>query len=423
VYSVRLLFSIGGIRYVIPPYEPLHGCNHPLRLAHKKSIFIVRILSKYWLSRIVAQQRIPMNHRLAAIAMLFFCQFSMVGAEPLAPIDALDVSLKVFKAWDTMDKGPQHYEEAKKFCQEAEEYLAKYDRESLTDANVLQCFADVEVGGKHIKEACGYYARALRKYGAVPAMHLDKHIATKAMQKIRAQRMKLGCTTGRYIVPLHKAEIAQQERQCTGKDNATPDMQISACTAQLSEMLRGGKSLNKLFAPEVYYFSRAKAYAKKGNTKHAISDFSEAIKLAPNTMEFLEERGIFFGSIGRYNLALADLGTTIKKEPERWWHYTARASVYERMGKHEQALADLDVALKYLDGFIKEKPDNPALFVRRGWIYAQKGVYDRAITDYDEAIRLSSDYADAFFYRGEAKLKKGDKAGADADFAAAKAIK
>ena len=46
-----------------------------------------------------------------------------------------------------------------------------------------------------------------------------------------------------------------------------------------------------------------------------------------------------------------------------------------------------------------------------------------ALADYDRALSLSPKLAGSLWGRGVGKQKKGDSAGAEADFAAAKAIK
>ena len=61
-------------------------------------------------------------------------------------------------------------------------------------------------------------------------------------------------------------------------------------------------------------------------------------------------------------------------------------------------------------------------FVKRGHANYDKGQFDRAIQDFDQAIRLNPNYAAAFNDRSRAKDKKGDKAGAEADLAAARRI-
>jgi len=57
-----------------------------------------------------------------------------------------------------------------------------------------------------------------------------------------------------------------------------------------------------------------------------------------------------------------------------------------------------------------------------GTSWSGKKEYDKAIADYDEAIRLKPDFAAAYYNRGYAYTKKGDKVKAEADLAKAKEL-
>ena len=55
----------------------------------------------------------------------------------------------------------------------------------------------------------------------------------------------------------------------------------------------------------------------------------------------------------------------------------------------------------------------------RGLTYLKLGQLDTAIDDYNSALQLEPTLASALYGRGLAKLKRGDKAGADIDISAA----
>jgi tetratricopeptide (TPR) repeat protein len=71
----------------------------------------------------------------------------------------------------------------------------------------------------------------------------------------------------------------------------------------------------------------------------------------------------------------------------------------------------------------KEPKENVAIaFYNRALAYENKENYPRAIADYGEALRLNPNDADALLYRGLDRQRLGDKAGGEADIAAAKRI-
>ena len=87
---------------------------------------------------------------------------------------------------------------------------------------------------------------------------------------------------------------------------------------------------------------------------------------------------------------------------------------------------DWDQQLKNCTALIQsgtEQKENLAIaFYNRALAYESKDDYVRAIADYDEALRLNPNDADALLYRGLDKQRIGDKAGAEADIAAAERI-
>lgn len=87
---------------------------------------------------------------------------------------------------------------------------------------------------------------------------------------------------------------------------------------------------------------------------------------------------------------------------------------------------DWDQQIKSCTALIEsgtEAKQNLAIaYFNRALAHENKDDYGRAIADFSEAILLDPDDADALFYRSLDKGRTGDKAGAEADLAAARRI-
>jgi tetratricopeptide (TPR) repeat protein len=80
----------------------------------------------------------------------------------------------------------------------------------------------------------------------------------------------------------------------------------------------------------------------------------------------------------------------------------------------EAALADCDAAIR--------RDKTSSVMENRALVLLRMGRLDEAISQYAAAIKAQPRAASAFYGRGLAELKKGDKAAGDADLAAAVAI-
>jgi len=79
-------------------------------------------------------------------------------------------------------------------------------------------------------------------------------------------------------------------------------------------------------------------------------------------------------------------------------------------------------ALSDCDESLRLQPDNPEFLDSRGFAYLKYGFPDNAISDYNAALRRVPGKAQSLYGRGQAKLQKNDRQGADDDIAAAKSI-
>jgi lipoprotein NlpI len=115
-------------------------------------------------------------------------------------------------------------------------------------------------------------------------------------------------------------------------------------------------------------------YEGKGDLDRAIADYSEAIRLDPEFVSALRNRG----------------------------------DVYRLKGEFDRAIEDYS-------GAIRLDPKYVVAFVGRGDAYRKKGDYDHAIPDYTEVIRLDPENAGGYEKRGKTNFLKGDFTAAATD--------
>jgi tetratricopeptide (TPR) repeat protein len=167
-----------------------------------------------------------------------------------------------------------------------------------------------------------------------------------------------------------------------------------------------------------YYFNRAQIHFRNRAYDWAIEDFSAFIRLNPNSVAALNERGLSYAKKGEYDRAIADYTEAIRLDRVSVGPYINRGSAYEKKGELDKALSDFRAAgsttasedIKRVErAIVKELND-------RGLSYAKKREYDRAIADYTEAIRLDRGSALSYSNRGSAYEQKGELDKALADF-------
>jgi tetratricopeptide (TPR) repeat protein len=282
------------------------------------------------------------------------------------------------------------------------------------------------------------------------------------------------------------AQTQQQIDWCNGKDGAAPDLVIGGCTALIQSGKFSGKNLAIVFylrgkayrskgesdkaltdltqaikldpKHSLAYEERGGLYvSSKKDYQAALRDLALAIELAPNNSTAWAYQGDAFYGAGQDQSAIASFEQSIKLAPDWMWPANDRGELYADRGDYQEALRDfdhvvavsaayamgwnnrcrvnailgrLDQALKDCDEALKINPKFTNSMKKSGRVSARQhrafvllkaGRFDEAIQDYTLALDILSN-AETLFGRGTAKLKKGDKAGADADIASAKAL-
>ena len=93
-----------------------------------------------------------------------------------------------------------------------------------------------------------------------------------------------------------------------------------------------------------YYFNRAQIHFRNGAYDWAIQDFSAFIRLNPNSVAALNERGLSYAKKGEYDRAIADYTEAIRLDRVSVGPYINRGSAYEKKGELDKALSDFRAA-------------------------------------------------------------------------------
>jgi tetratricopeptide (TPR) repeat protein len=99
---------------------------------------------------------------------------------------------------------------------------------------------------------------------------------------------------------------------------------------------------------------------------------------------------------------VADYTRAAKFAPKDWQIYYNRGNTYLDMKKAQEALKDYNQALKL-------HPQAPEILHNRSLAYLALNKPEPALNDADEVIGLNPSYARAYYSRGQAQEKLGNK--------------
>jgi tetratricopeptide (TPR) repeat protein len=172
---------------------------------------------------------------------------------------------------------------------------------------------------------------------------------------------------------------------------------IQACTESLDH--------NVLPSDQRYFLaaSRADAYFIHGDWRHALDDYSAAIKLAPHNGELFYDRGVVFASRSEDDAALHDFNTAMSIDSKLVVPALRhRAKIYAARGNLSGALADYSEAISL-------QPKAAALWSDLGYVALNQHDYAGAVKDEAQAIQLDPKLARAYYLRGVASGDLGER--------------
>jgi tetratricopeptide (TPR) repeat protein len=134
----------------------------------------------------------------------------------------------------------------------------------------------------------------------------------------------------------------------------------------------------------------------------AVGDFDQAIELDPNSPEAFYNRALAYSRQNVFDKALADYTQAAKLAPEDWQIYYNRGNTYLDMKKAPEALNDYNRALKL-------HPPAPEILHNRSLAYLALEKPEPALADADKVLALDPNYIRAYYAKGQALEKLGNK--------------
>ena len=181
------------------------------------------------------------------------------------------------------------------------------------------------------------------------------------------------------------------------------------------------------------------------------ADLQRAVAFSPESLRLLTERVALEIDDGKFDAALTLLTDAIKTGKAVYAAqpvlFAYRGIVYGKIGQQAQADEDLKAAraaagthlalnnlawflaqkntalpeaLSAVNAALKQTPDAAAYLDTQGLVLLQMGRDKEAINAYNAALKLQPNQRNSLYGRGIARRRGGDKAGADADLAAAR---
>lgn len=178
---------------------------------------------------------------------------------------------------------------------------------------------------------------------------------------------------------------------------------VTACSSRIGSGKLKGDDLAEA------YYHRGSAYYYLKQSQSAMSDYNQAIALAPSNPSYLNDRGILFRDLGDNDNAMQDFNKAIAIRPGYALAYANRGYIQRSRQKLDEAIADASTAIK-LD------PKSRWAYENRAFAYEDKQQWRALFDDAQKMIELSPDYRLGYEFRGRAYLEVGQYQDAIADF-------
>jgi Flp pilus assembly protein TadD len=135
------------------------------------------------------------------------------------------------------------------------------------------------------------------------------------------------------------------------------------------------------------------ALLDKNQINEAISEYQEAVRLAPGYAEARLHLGVALGMKGQLDEAISQFQEVIRLEPDDVdARYDLGTALYNK--------GQMDEAIRQYQEVIRLKPDDVEAHDKLGVALAAKGRFDEAIENYRQAIQINSNRPETFVHLG-----------------------
>lgn len=180
----------------------------------------------------------------------------------------------------------------------------------------------------------------------------------------------------------------------------------------LTPTQNGPKAQVEIPAQAVEFFKKGQAHWKNLDIQDAIDAYTEAIKIYPNYMAALGERGTINFMIAKPELALPDFEAVLKLEPKNAKFLNYRGLTFTEIALkiketeifNKPAADNAQKALADFNSAIEIEPKNSSYYNSRGKLLLEFEFYHEAIVDFEKAILLEPKNEYAYTYLGYAKF-------------------
>lgn len=163
------------------------------------------------------------------------------------------------------------------------------------------------------------------------------------------------------------------------------------------------------------YFLKGEYYEFSGDTAKAVSSYSTAIEIDPNYFDAYMQIAVMYTSI-ESDLALEYYNSALDIRPNSVEALQNKGLFFQNTGSYNEAITCYNKAEEVL-------PANATVNYNKGYIYIEyKNELDSAITEFTNAIAKQPLYFQAYFSRGLCLEKQGKLEGALSDYEAGLSI-